>query len=113
MTDSLMYSIALTLVPGVGAVQARNLITAFNDPRYIFKASISKLEKIEGIGPVRARSIKSFDEFKRAEDELLFIEKHGIHLLQITDEAYPKKLLHCDDAPLILYYKGNASLNAD
>ncbi|HRO06338.1 MAG TPA: DNA-processing protein DprA [Ferruginibacter sp.] len=113
MTDSLMYSIALTLVPGIGAVQARNLITAFNDPRYIFKASISKLEKIEGIGPVRARSIKSFDDFKRAEDELLFIEKHGIHLLQITDEAYPKKLLHCDDAPLTLYYKGNASLNAD
>lgn len=113
MTDSLMYSIALTLVPGIGAVHARNLITAFNDSRYVFKASVSKLEKVEGIGQVRARNIKSFTDFERAEDEMRFIEKHHIRVLHITDDDYPKRLLHCDDAPLILYYKGNATLNAD
>lgn len=113
MTDTLMYTIALTLIPGIGAVHARHLLTSYNDPRYVFKASLKQLEKVEGIGPIRARLIKSFHAFDQAENELRFIEKNNIRPLLITDTDYPKKLLHCDDAPLILYYKGQANLNAD
>ena len=29
----------------------------------------------------------------------------------ITDAAYPQRLLHCFDAPLLLYFKGAADLN--
>ena len=70
------------------------------------------LEKIEGIGTVRARAIKAFRDFDVAEKEIAFIEKHNITPLFLTDAAYPQRLLHCYDAPTLLFYKGTADLNA-
>ena len=69
------------------------------------------MEKIEGIGEVRARSIKRFTDFSQAEDEIKFIEKFNIQPLFITDKQYPQRLLHCYDSPTLLFYKGTADLN--
>jgi DNA processing protein len=49
---------------------------------------------------------------ERAEREMEFIEKNGIRLLCLGDEAYPYRLAECDDAPLVLHSMGNADLNA-
>ena len=70
------------------------------------------LYKLEGIGAVRSASIKAFTNFKRAEEEIAFIEKYKITPLFLTDESYPKRLLNCYDPPTLLYYRGNANLNA-
>jgi DNA processing protein len=78
----------------------------------IFKARRKELEKLEGVGEVRAGSIKAFADFSTAEKEVGFIEKYKIHPLFITDSAYPQRLLHCYDAPVLLFYKGSADLNA-
>jgi len=69
------------------------------------------LEKIEGIGEIRARSIKKFDNFRRVEKENAFIEKYKINTLFLTDKDYPQRLLNCYDSPTLLYFKGNADLN--
>src|ERR1700739_2537767 len=69
------------------------------------------LESIEGIGIIRAKSIKEFDNFSGPEDEIKFIEKYKITPLFINDNAYPKRLLNCYDSPVLLYYRGNADLN--
>jgi DNA processing protein len=45
------------------------------------------------------------------EREICFIEQYGITPLCYTDPAYPQKLHHCADSPLLLYFKGNADLN--
>jgi DNA processing protein len=47
-----------------------------------------------------------------AENELKFIDKHKIKVLFYTDKDYPQRLLQCYDAPLLLYYLGNADLNS-
>ncbi|MBR5082979.1 MAG: DNA-processing protein DprA [Prevotella sp.] len=47
----------------------------------------------------------------RAEEEMEFIQKNGIQALVFSDPHYPSRLRECDDAPLILYYKGTADLN--
>ena len=70
------------------------------------------LEKIEGIGSVRAHSIKGFRDFHLAEDEIKFIEKYKIKTLFLTDKDYPQRLLNCYDSPTLLFYKGKADLNA-
>jgi len=111
MTD-LLYQIALTLIPGIGPVQAKILIENFGDASSIFSAKESKLKTIEGIGAIRAHSIKSFIDFKEAEDEISFIEKYKIIPLFLTDKNYPQRLLNCYDSPTLLYYKGEADLNA-
>jgi DNA processing protein len=110
MPADLLYQIALTLIPHIGPVQAKALLQHF-DAEEIFKAKKSSLEKIEGIGSVRAASIKEFSDFKKGEQEITFIEKYKIHPLFITDKNYPQRLLNCYDSPTLLYYRGAADLN--
>ena len=47
----------------------------------------------------------------RAEEEYEWIQQHVVRILRWGDDAYPKRLAECADAPLILYYKGSADLN--
>lgn len=78
MTNDLLYQLALTQVPHIGCVHAKQLIQQFHSAEAIFKASISQLEKTEGIGTVRARQIKCFTNFAPLEKEIAFIEKSNI-----------------------------------
>ena len=111
MTNDLLYQLSLTLIPNIGPVQAKILLQHC-DAEEIFHAKKSYLEKIEGIGPVRAASITAFKDFSNAEEEIKFIEKYKIKPLFITDKDYPQRLLNCYDAPTLLFYKGTADLNA-
>jgi DNA processing protein len=112
LNSELLYQLALTLVPNIGDVQAKILIQHFGDASSIFKAKTSSLEQIDGIGTVRAKSLKEFKDFGRAEKELEFIEKYKIRTLFLNDKDYPQRLLNCYDSPPLLFYKGEADLNA-
>jgi len=111
MSDDLLYQIALTLVPNIGPVQAKILTEHFGNAQNIFTASKNQLGNIEGIGAIKAKSIKTFDNFSTAEREIAFIEKHKIETFFLKDEKYPKRLLNCYDSPTLLYFRGNADLN--
>ena len=112
MKDDVLYQIALTLIPNIGAVQAKLLVDELGDAKAVFNASVKQLSSIENIGEIRAKQIKTFAGFAQAEEEIVHLQKHNIEPLFITDEHYPKRLLNCYDAPTLLYYKGNANLNA-
>lgn len=112
MQNQLFYQVALTLIPHIGDVNAKILVHHFENAEAIFKASKKELERIEGIGTIRAESIKRFNNFKKAEEEIEFINKFKIKPLFLTDKEYPQRLLNCYDNPVLLYYKGNADLNA-
>jgi len=110
MHPDLHFQLSLTLIPNIGPVQTKILLQHY-DVGDIFKAKKRELEKIEGIGNIRAESIKSFMDFSKADEEIAFIEKYRIRPLFITDKDYPKRLLNCYDSPTLLYYKGEANLN--
>ena len=112
MASELFHQLALTLVPQVGDVQAKILVEHFGAASAIFKARKETLEKVEGIGSIRAAAVKNFSDYEAVEKELKFIEKYKIQTLFINDKAYPKRLLHCYDPPTLLFYKGTADLNA-
>jgi DNA processing protein len=112
MANDLLYQIALTMVSNIGPVQAKTLLEHCGNAENIFKASTKELGSIEGIGIVKASSVKSFDDFLAAEGEIAFIEKYKIETLFIKDKDYPQRLLNCYDSPTLLYYRGNADLNA-
>jgi DNA processing protein len=111
MPGNLLYKLSLTLIPNIGPVQAKILLEKFQ-PEDIFKAKVSQLATIEGIGSIRANSIRNFKDFGTAEEEIKFIEKYKIKPLFLTDKEYPRRLLNCYDSPTLLFYKGNADLNA-
>ncbi len=111
MQSDLLYQLALSQVSNVGYVHAKILALHFGSAAAVFSASRSVLERVEGIGSIRAGSIKSFKDFKKAEEEIRFLEKFKIIPLFITDKHYPQRLLNCYDPPTMLFYKGNADLN--
>jgi DNA processing protein len=111
MHPDLVYLISLTRVPQVGCIHAKTLLQNFGTAEAVFKASLPMLEKLEGIGRIRAQSIKTFRDFHRSEKEIHFLERYQISALTLNDPVYPQRLLPCYDAPVLLYYKGNANLN--
>jgi DNA processing protein len=112
MSDDLLYQISLTLIPNIGPVQAKILTEHFGSAKEILKASKKELGNIEGIGEVRAKCIKMFDNFSTAEKEMQFVEKYKIKTLFLKEENYPKRLLNCYDSPTLLYYRGDADVNS-
>ena len=111
MDSELISRLAIPFIPNIGPVQARLLIDHFGSASAIFASREAELFQIEGIGKVRARSIKTFKGFDRAKEELQFIRKYNIRPLFITDTAFPQRLLNCPDSPVLLFYKGEADLN--
>jgi DNA processing protein len=113
MTKELQYKIGITLIDGVGDINAKNLIAYCGSAEAVFKQKKGHLLKIPGIGENTANSIVKQDILKRADEEITFIEKNNITPLFYLDKEYPLRLKQCADSPVMLYYKGNANLNAE
>lgn len=107
----LLYKIALTQIPSIGNVLAKNLMAYCGSAEKIFKQSKTRLLKIPGIGEKYAGHILGFTDFSKAEEEVKFIEKEGIQPVFYTDSAYPERLKNIPDAPVILYFKGKGDFN--
>ncbi len=112
LTELLKYQIALSLVKGIGPKLARNLVAYVGEVEEVFKQSERSLSKIPGIGSVVAKSIKSADVLERAEEEIEFILQHQIQPLFYTNPEFPSRLNYCDDAPLMIFLKGQNKLDS-
>lgn len=111
ISDNLEYKIAISLIPGIGAVTARNLIAYVGSVEGVFQEKEKNLLKIPGIGEVNAQRVVRQNVLERAKREVDFILKNRIKTFFYLDENYPTRLKNCSDAPIILFYKGNANLN--
>ncbi len=112
--NELPYQIGLTLIEGIGDVNAKNLLAYCGSAQEVFKQKKAHLLKIPGIGEYNAKSItRSKGVITKAEEEIKFIQKYKITPLFFTDEKYPTRLKYCSDSPILLYYKGNADLNKE
>lgn len=110
---NLRYQIGITLIKGIGPVLAKNLIAYLGDVEAVFKETQANLAKIPEIGPVLSKQIVDQDVLVRADQEIAFIEKNGIQTHFYLDKSYPFRLKECADAPIVLYFKGNADLNTN
>lgn len=107
-----LEKIALTKIKGIGPKNGRALLAYCGSVEAIFESSKKQLLHIPGIGHTIIEAIaNNKSALKEAEKELEFIDRHHITALWIEDDAYPKRLKNCEDAPLLLYYKGSADLN--
>ncbi|PKP52564.1 MAG: DNA-protecting protein DprA [Bacteroidetes bacterium HGW-Bacteroidetes-1] len=111
MPEQLLYKIGLTLIPGVGDIVGKKLVAYCGGPEAVFREKKIHLDKIPGIGAQTISSIVNQKVLLRAEEEMAFIQKKEIVPLFYLDKSYPKRLQHCADGPILLYYKGNVDLN--
>lgn len=108
---SLRHKIALTMLNRLDPQTARTLLEQFDgEAAAIFEEQ--KLSSLPYVHPALLEEIKQPEAMRRAEEEMSFIEKHHIQVCWYEDDTYPERLRACPDAPLLLYVKGNANLNA-
>lgn len=111
MNRNLLYEVALTLIPGIGDINAKKLVAYCGGAEAVFREKKKNLLQIAGIGERTVESIVSQNVLLRAEKELIFAERNNIKVLYFMSQDYPKRLQHCYDSPIILYCKGYADLN--
>ena len=73
-----------------------------NDLREVLPDASSRLQEA-------MRNIET--HLKVADAEMEYNLRNGIRALSLADDDYPQRLKNCDDAPLVLFYKGTANLN--
>lgn len=108
----LKYKIALSLIPGIGDINARKLVSYIGSIEGVFTESYRSLIKIPGIGTSLARQICDRSYMDTAEKEAEYVEKHGIKTFFYLDKDYPYRLKQCDDSPVLFYFKGTCNLDA-
>jgi len=111
MDDEKLYQVALSMVPGIGDITAKTLVSYCGSAKAVFNKNRAQLSKIPGFGQFYADKIISYKNFSLAETEINKCLKQNIDILFFTDKSYPKKLKHAPDSPTVLYYRGAANLN--
>ncbi len=111
--NALKYKIGIGLIPKIGPVLTRRLISYCGSVEAVFLERKSNLGKIPGIGEKLAELIidNKSNVLKLAEEEIRYIDKNGITALFYLDAAYPERLRHCEDAPVVLFMRGNTNFN--
>src|ERR671912_274585 len=107
MDQNRLSLLALHFIPGVGDYLIRQLVSYCGSAEKVFKTPKGKLLKVPGIGHVTAESIRQGKPFAAAEKELKKAEKENVQLVFFTDKNYPSRLKQVNDAPSLLYIKGN------
>ena len=103
--------IALQHIPGIGSITAKRLIENVGSATQLFELRTELPSLIPNVQPSLIKALDCPSAHHRAEQELEFILKHHINCIGYHDEAYPSRLRECDDAPILLFYRGNATLN--
>lgn len=107
----LLSLIALQHIPGIGSITAKRLVEGVGNATALFEHRTELPAMIPNIQSSLVAALDCPSSHSRAEKELEFIDKHHITCIGYHDEAYPARLHECDDAPILLFYRGNASLN--
>lgn len=109
--EEVLYSIALRATPHIGDVNFMKLIEAAGSAKEAWLLSKKLLKEIPGFGSRIIKDIGNEEFLKFAENELNFCEKNNIKILLRHHNQLPKLLSQCDDAPAILYQKGEYDEN--
>jgi len=113
MTDEQRYyTIALSRMTGFNAPTALRLCRELGGAKAVYDNRASLSSCVADCTPRLVESLQNWDDaLSRAAAEMEFASKHNISVLTIDDDDYPARLRDCPDAPIVLFYKGNANLN--
>ena len=112
MDQEIFYTMALTRLTNFNYQQALELYKAVGSAQLLFEHRNEIGDIIKDASPRLKEALKDWNEpMRRAEAEIRFMEEHRIRALTLTSDDYPQRLTECPDAPIIIYYTGNADLN--
>jgi len=96
----------LSLTHGVGPMLGRRLLAATGGVDALWAATASELESVNGMGPQLLAALAA-SHTGPAEDILMLCATQQIGILCPDDPEWPSALADLDDAPLLLFYRGD------
>lgn len=114
MTDAqeLINTIALTRINHFNLTGMVQLYRRLGSATAVIEHRHDIRDVLSDASPKLVSSLQNVDQYlSRAEEELEWDVSNGVMPLCMNDENYPQRLRECDDAPLMLFYKGSVNLN--
>lgn len=102
----LIHWIWLATRPSLNDRQKKQVLDAFSDAEDVYCAGQEQYQQVEGLTIDGISSLQD-KNVTQAEEILRQCIDKQIKLCIFSDEAYPQRLKHIADPPLVLYYKGN------
>ncbi len=111
MNQTDLFKMGLSMIPNVGPRICRKLVSYIGSVEGVFKEKKTALKKVPGIGDTILARINRDNILKIAEGELDYLNRQGHHWKFYLDKEYPARLKECEDAPIVLFYKGQYLFN--
>ena len=112
MDKETLYMMALTRVPKLNFSQQRTLVETLGSATAVYENRYNIMDIIPDAIPALKENLCLMDTcLPRCEEELEWAEKVKVDCISFLDPRYPQRMKECDDAPMMLYYRGNADLN--
>ena len=107
-----LYAIALTRISYFNTATCVQLYRKLGSATAIMENRHNIKDIISDASPRLVNALSDVSEaLHRAEAELEFDNAHAIRPLTMACAEYPERLRDCDDAPIVLFYRGTADLN--
>lgn len=111
--QEIISSIALSHLPHVSLVAAKRIYEEVGSASLLFEHRAHLTDLVPDAAPALIDALKQCDEALRlAEKEMEYIQQKRIKAYVMNDPLYPQRLLECNDAPLVVFFCGNADFNS-
>ncbi len=104
--DPLHAHLALALVPGLGPKLTRAVLERFGSPEAVLRATAADLEAVPMVGAKLAQKFAAGFRTADPTRERELVRRHGVTVAVRGDANYPARLETIDDAPPLLYFRG-------
>ncbi len=112
MTSDTKYLLGLIELPRIGDIIARKLVNHYGSAKDVFEVIRSSVKESEALWSKKiVASICTEPDWDEIDQEISFMEKNDVQAISVVDEGYPRRLKFCNDAPLVLFIRGNVDLN--
>jgi DNA processing protein len=107
------YGLGITYFEQIGPARAKQLIAYCGGVEEVFTASPKALRAIPHMRPNAVDLLINERDraLREAQYELERMEHQGIGCVLYQDLDYPHRLKQCEDAPMVLFYKGMMDFN--
>jgi len=102
--ENIKYWLAAYSLPQIGPVKIYQLLNHFTEMKSLFDASTSDLASLN-LTPQEIHAIHN-PNWRSIENDLKWCEQNHCQILTATDSEYPPLLKELNDAPIILFLRG-------
>lgn len=113
MNEDIRYTIALSRILVLYPAVAQLLYREFGSAQAVYENRNRLTETVPDCSQRLIELLQDWSEpLLRADEEIRYMTENNIEAIPFGSDNYPTRLRECADAPLLLYYRGNANLNA-